>query len=227
MGELQVLGQREDPAEEREERHADRERADAEAGVAEEAEVEHRLRGAALPPHERGEQRERPCEQADDQPLPALLGRLDHGVDEDAEPGGGDDGSGNVERTGLRIAALGDEPQAQQHGDQRDGHVDEEDGGPVEPLDQQPAGQRAEPDADGGQGGPDPDRLWAAWPGPAREVPCARFRSTRSWARSSPIARRSSIVSSPIRAGARPLAERLACRTARRRAAAHLSRRSR
>ena len=54
--ELQVLGQREDAAEQGEERHADRRRADAEAGVAEEAEVEHRLGDPTLPPDERGQQ---------------------------------------------------------------------------------------------------------------------------------------------------------------------------
>src|SRR5687767_5450624 len=114
MGELQILREREDAAQEREERHADREGADAESRVPEEAEVEHRLRGAALPPDERGEQRDSRRQLTEDEAAaPALLGRLDHGVDEDAEAGGGEDGSGHVERTGLGVAALGNEPQAQ------------------------------------------------------------------------------------------------------------------
>jgi hypothetical protein len=46
LGELQELGHDEDRAEERERREADRQRADAEPRVAEQAEVEHRRRGA-------------------------------------------------------------------------------------------------------------------------------------------------------------------------------------
>ena len=56
VDELQVLGQREDPAEQAEEGDADRRGTDAEAGAAEEAEVEHRLVDATLPPQEGAEQ---------------------------------------------------------------------------------------------------------------------------------------------------------------------------
>ena len=59
VDELQVLGEREDPAEQGEEGDADGRRADAEAGAAEEAQVEHRLFDVALPPEEGAQQGDR------------------------------------------------------------------------------------------------------------------------------------------------------------------------
>ena len=161
--ELQVLGQREDPAEQGEEGDADRRGADAEAGAAEEAEVEHRLVDATLPPEEGAEQRDAdarasPSDEPDVQPC---SGRLDDRVHEEAEAGGGERGAEQVERAGPGIAALGHVADAEQQRGDRERHVDQEDRRPVEPLEQQPAGQRAEPDPDGRQGGPDGDRLAA------------------------------------------------------------------
>ncbi len=56
VDELQVLGQREDTAEQGEESDADSSSPDAEASAAEEAEVEHRLVDATLAPEEGAQQ---------------------------------------------------------------------------------------------------------------------------------------------------------------------------
>ena len=160
--ELEVLREREDPAEQGEEGHADRRRAHAEAGAAEEAEVEHRLRTR------RSHQKNPPSRArlAESEPehgpgRPALLRRLDDRVDEDAEAGRGERGAEQVERARARIAALGDVADAEQQGGDCEGDVDEEDRRPVEPLEQQPAGQRPEADADRRERRPDADRLAA------------------------------------------------------------------
>jgi hypothetical protein len=62
---------------------------------------------------------------------------------------------------GTRVLALGDELDAEQQRRGRDRDVDEEHGGPVEPLQQHAAGERAEPDPERGERGPDADRLAA------------------------------------------------------------------
>ena len=162
MDELQVLGQREDSAEQGEEGDADCRGADAEAGAAEEAEVEHRLVDATLPPEEGAEQRNGGREESEDGTGgPALPGGFDDRVDEEAEAGGGERGAGQVERAGPGIAALGHVANAEQQRGGRERDVDHEHGRPVEPLEQKPAGQRAEPDPDRRQRRPDRDRLAA------------------------------------------------------------------
>ena len=92
---------------------------------------------------------------------PTLLGRLDDRVHEDAEAGGGERRSEQVERARPGITALGHIANAEQQRRSRERHVDEEDRRPVEPLEQEPTRQRAEPDPDRRQGGPDGDRLAA------------------------------------------------------------------
>ena len=162
MDELQVLGQREESAEQGEEGDADRRGADAEAGATEEAEVEHRLVDAMLPPQEGAEQRDGRGEQSDDETRgPALPGRLDDCVHEEAESGGGEHGPGQVERAGPWIATLGHVADAEQERGGRERHVDHEHRRPVEPLEQQPTRERAEPDPDRCQRRPDRDRLAA------------------------------------------------------------------
>jgi hypothetical protein len=89
VDELQVLGQREDRAEHAEEGNADCRGTDAEAGAAEEPEVEHRLVAATLPPEESAEQDTGNREKAEGETgCPASSGRFDDRVDEGAEPGG-------------------------------------------------------------------------------------------------------------------------------------------
>ena len=98
VDELQVLGQREDPAEQSEEGDADRRRSDAEAGAAEEAEVEHRLVDATLPPEEGAEQSDAVSERAEHEAgCPAPARGLDDRVDEEAEAGGRERGPEQVE----------------------------------------------------------------------------------------------------------------------------------
>jgi hypothetical protein len=160
--ELQVLREGEDPAEQREEGDAHGKRADAEAGAAEEAEVEHRLGCAPLPPQEEGEEHGGDAKQAQGEAAqPALVRCLDHRVDEHAEAGRGERGAGKVERTRPRVAALRQKTDAEQQRGECERDVHEEDRRPVEPLEQQPARERPQPDAEGGQGCPDPDRLAA------------------------------------------------------------------
>ncbi len=162
MSELQVLGQHEDRAEHREEGDADGRCAHAETSVAEEAEVEHRILDARLPPEEGAQQRNAHRERSEHETGgPTVLGRLDDRVHEDAEAGGRECGTEQVERAWLGITALGHVADAEQQRRDRERHVDQEHGRPVEPLEQQSARQRAEPDPHRRQGGPDRDRLTA------------------------------------------------------------------
>ena len=90
---------------------------------------------------------------------PAPLWGLDDRPDDRDQPGDREAGSDRVEPAGLAVAGLRDEPGA---GDQRgddDRHVDPEDGAPVEVLEQDSAGERAEDDPDARHGGPGGDRL--------------------------------------------------------------------
>ena len=93
---------------------------------------------------------------------PAALGRLDDAVDErhqraDRQQRARQRRSG----PGCGSRLSGTSRIAGGEGDERDGHVDEEDRGPVEVLEQQAAEERAEADADRGHAGPDADRLAA------------------------------------------------------------------
>ena len=75
---------------------------DAEARVAEEREVEHRVGRAQLPAHEGGDEHRRGREAAqDERARPAPLGRLDDAVDERDERGDGEPGADEVEAAGL------------------------------------------------------------------------------------------------------------------------------
>ena len=100
------------------------------------------------------------AEQSDDRAgRPAPLRGFDDRVHEDAEAGRGERGSEQIERAGLGIAALRDVADPEQQRRNRERHVDHEDGRPAEPLEQEPAGERAEPDPDCRESGPDGDRL--------------------------------------------------------------------
>jgi hypothetical protein len=128
----------------------------------EEAEVEDRLLGATLVPDERSQEHHARCERSEHQGgRPAALGRLDNRVDQDAEAGGRERSSEQVEPAGPGIAALGHVADSEQQGGGRERHIDQEDRPPVEPLEQQSAGELAETYPDCCKRGPDGDRLAA------------------------------------------------------------------
>ena len=116
MSELQVLSEREDAAEQGEERDADRRRADAEAARC------GRSRGrASARQSRRSHQRNAPSsptpaasDPSTGPDRPAALGGLDDRVHEGAEAGRGERRSEQVERARPRIAALRDVAEAEE-----------------------------------------------------------------------------------------------------------------
>ena len=109
--ELQVLRREEEEAEQGEEQHHDRAARRAEARVREQADVEQRLLGAALPADERDERDGRERAGAEDGGGgPALRRRLDDRPDEGDEAGAGERRAGPVEPARDGVARLGEEP---------------------------------------------------------------------------------------------------------------------
>ena len=84
-------------------------------------------------------------------------GRLDDRVDEGGQPGGAQGCTGQVQPGAGAVTRLGDEQQPRDQRDQDDRHVDPEDRRPGVVLQQQPADDRPERDADRGAAGPDRD----------------------------------------------------------------------
>ena len=157
---LQVLGREEQDAEQAEEGEADRAAGGGEARVAEQTDVEHRGRGAQLPGGEQAEDRDGGGERADDGAGgPAAVGGLDDGPQQRGQAERGQRGAGQVDAVGLRVARLGDEDAAGGEGEDGDRDVDEEDPVPVGVLDEPAARDRAERDAEAGDGRPGADRL--------------------------------------------------------------------
>ena len=124
------------------------------------------------------------------QPLP---GRFDDRVHEEAEAGGGERGPGQVERAGPGIAALGHVADAEQQRGGRERHVDHEHRRPVEPLEQQPTRERAEPDPDRGQRRPDARSPCGA-PSPVNRLAMIESVAGMISAAPTPIAARTAIT---------------------------------
>src|SRR5207248_954162 len=120
----------------------DRERANAEARVVEEAEVQHRARHAELPEHETEAEHKCRGEGAQDERIaPTLRGRFDDRVDEGDESASRDHGAREVESPRLGVAAVRHEPETEQERGSGDGNVDEEDRAPAEPVEKNAAEQ--------------------------------------------------------------------------------------
>ena len=131
-------------------------------GIAEERQRQHRRGDLALPHDEDDAEQRRGREASEHERVgPAARARLDDPVDQRDEHRDRECRAAQVERARLGVAALGDEEEARDESDTDDRHVEPEDGGPGEPLEQQAADERSEADADARDGGPDADRLAA------------------------------------------------------------------
>lgn len=102
--ELHVLGRDERKAVQRELRERHRQVRDREARIAEQAEVEHRVGGAPLPPDEEDEQHGSCRDQADVGEVESGFTRLDHARDDEADPDGPQHGAGHVRGRRGRVA---------------------------------------------------------------------------------------------------------------------------
>ena len=130
-----------------------------EVARAEEREREHRVRDALLDDHERGERGD-----GDDEGPPdgaeAAVGALDEAVGEEPEARGRERGTWEVEAAralrGGVIPAAGEREEDRGGGERQ---VQEEDPAPRDPLDERPAGRRAEDRCDARERGPEPDRV--------------------------------------------------------------------
>ena len=137
--ELEVLGDEEDESREREEGDRDRCAGGGEAEVAEQAQVEHRLRGPPLPGDERarqyGDDRE-----ADERAraAPAVARRLDDRVDEQRHGRGREGEPGAVDPWGVRVARGGHVAGDEQAGEGGHRRHREEDAAPPESWSSQP-----------------------------------------------------------------------------------------
>jgi hypothetical protein len=111
-------------------------------------------------PDEGGEQ---PCRHDEAQQRarrrPAVPGRLDDRVDQDAEAERREQQARHVDARRLGVAALGHEQHDQGDRQQRDGQLGQERAAPPELLEQSPAGDGPEGDRQPGAGAPQPDRL--------------------------------------------------------------------
>jgi hypothetical protein len=129
-------------------------------GVLEEVQVEHRMVAAALPGQEDDEQSDAQSESTEDlRGGPAVSGRLDDGGEQDAERSDRQQGTARVGLGRRRVLRLGDVPVAQEQPDDHDRNVDQKDGPPPEVGQQKAAGDRAEPQPQGRDPGPDSDRF--------------------------------------------------------------------
>ena len=163
--ELEVLGQQERRAEQREVRERDRGRRRREPRVLEEAQVEHRVVGVQLPPDEHAEEERArtPNAAITCGSRPAQVGRLDDA--EQSRPSArrstAPRRSGRARPRRDRASRARRRRRARSRSRQMR-HVDEEHRAPPEVLEQQPAAERADRDAEPGD-----TRPRCRWPGPA------------------------------------------------------------
>ncbi len=162
MHELQVLGEDEQQAEQREEGDGEDDAREAEGADREHPDVDHRVRRAQLPPAERGQQQDGRTglgQRAGRQP--AALGAPDDHVDERGQAARGEQQAGHVQAAHPSAGERREQCQDGYQGgaDQRD--VDPEDAAPGEVFEQQTARDRADHDAEPGGRRPDRDRLRA------------------------------------------------------------------
>ena len=157
---LQVLGQQEDRAEQAEVDGGHGDARAGEAGVAEHAEVEHRLGGARLvrgrssamhhDPHRDGAERARRGPPSLPPRITPYTSAIRPTIDSAPPP------RSRRRCTGSRDSGTHERDAREREHDHRDVH--EEDRAPVEVLEQHAAGERAEGDADARGAGPDRDR---------------------------------------------------------------------
>ena len=157
-----MQGEQEDRAEQAEVHRGHRDAGAGEARVAEHVEVDHRLLRARFVGDEdpedhhaggNGRQRARRG--------PSVAAAADHAVDQGPEPDDRQERAREVEASVRRVARLGHHEHEPDQCEEDHGDVHEEDGSPVEVLEQHTAGQRPERDADPRGARPDRDRLLA------------------------------------------------------------------
>ncbi|MEZ5137592.1 MAG: hypothetical protein R2711_02070 [Acidimicrobiales bacterium] len=157
---LEVLGHEEERAEHGEERQGHAARGDAEAAVAEQTEVEHRVASPVLPHGEQHEGDRGQGERAERLARgPALVGALDDRVHERHEPDDAEQGAQEVEGLLVGVLRAGYEGSAQDEGGDDHGHVHEEHRAPVEVLEQEARRHRADGGAATRDAGPHGDGL--------------------------------------------------------------------
>ena len=157
--ELEVLDEEEHRAVERERREGQDARRGGESRIAEHAQVDHRLGGVHLPEGERAQQHHREPEGDHDVGRqPALLGRLDDGVEQRHQREDREQRAQWVQRPVVGVARCRDEEVAEHERERADRHVHEEHRAPVEVLDQEAPEHRAERDTDTRHPRPNPDR---------------------------------------------------------------------
>ena len=157
--ELQVLGLEEDDAEEAEVQRGDGQAGRGEPRVGEQPQVEHRRPAAQLDLDEQREHGQRHGEGAEhDRAGPAPARSLDDGVHQRRQPDDRQQRAGRVEAgPRQRPVEVGTSSAPATRATSAHGHVHPEHRTPVEVAQQQPAGHRAEPDADAGGAGPHGD----------------------------------------------------------------------